>query len=51
VSPSDEPAALVPLDDTDEAALRRERLSAAERSSRDGRWPRLRSARIRANRA
>ena len=51
LSASDEPAGLEPLDDTDEAALRRERLSAAERSSRDGRWSRLRAARTHANRA
>ena len=50
LSPSDEAAGLEPLDDTDEAALRRERLSAAERSSRDGRWTRLRGSRIHANR-
>jgi hypothetical protein len=40
LSPTDQPAELAPLVDTDETALRSERLAAAEAADRGGRWPR-----------
>ncbi len=47
LSSSDEPAELAPLADTDETALRSERLSAAEGSARGARGARPRRARLR----